>query len=360
MHRVEEKARGEWMTPLFRHKELIHFCERIFQRLGFSQEDSRIASEAIVHANLQGVDSHGISRLPVYGKRIQEGRINANPQISFQNPTESILLIDGDNGLGQVVATRAIYEGMVKAKEIGVAIIGVKKSNHLGAASYYCEKACAEGLISIAFTNSPPGIVPFGGKQAFFGTNPIAIGIPTGTDTPILIDMSTSVISRGKIILAAKENQPIPSNWAINKEGIPTTNAEEALEGALLPVGGVKGSLLAMAVEIFSGILTGAAYGPHVQSLFADDHGPANVGHFFILIDIRPFMSLLIFHTLVQQFIQELKEVSLAEGIEEILYPGERRRREYVKRLGEGIPMPESVLFELRELAIGLEVPELL
>lgn len=354
---MEEKAWGEWMVLTYRHEELILFCERVFQRLGLSLEDSKIAAEAIVHANLQGVDSHGISRLSVYAKRIQEGRINAVPTLSVENPTDSILIVDGDNGLGQVVASRALGKGIEIAKEKGVAIVAVKRSNHLGAVSYYCEKACAEGLLSISFTNSPPGIVPFGGKKAFFGTNPIAMGIPTGTDTPILMDMSTSVISRGKIMLAAKEKQPIPTHWAINKEGVPTTNPEEALEGALLPVGGVKGSLLAMAVEIFSGILTGAAYGPHVQSLFEDDHGPANVGHFFILMDIAPFMAPPLFNTLVQQFIQELKEVPLAEGVEEILYPGERRKREYERRLRDGVPVPESIFCELRELAWKLKVP---
>lgn len=345
------------MVPTYKHEELLLFCQRIFQRLGFSREDGKMAAEAIVHANLQGVDSHGISRLPVYGKRIMEGRINAKPQMAIQHPKESILLVDGDNGLGQVVALRAIKKGMAIAREKGVAIVAVKRSNHLGAASYYCEKACEEGLLSIAFTNSPPGIAPFGGKEAFFGTNPIAIGIPTGTETPILMDMSTSVISRGKIILAAKEKQSIPTHWAINKDGVPTSNPEEALAGALLPVGGVKGSLLAMAVEIFSGILTGAAYGPHVQSLFAEDQGPANVGHFFILIDIAPFMAPPLFHILVQQFIQELKEVPLAEGVQEILYPGERRKREYEKRFREGIPVPESIICELGELVRKLQVP---
>lgn len=345
------------MSQFYGYLELEHFCHLAFQRLGFSREDGRIAAEAIVQANLQGVDSHGISRLAVYCKRIKEGRINSKPNVSFHHPTDSILLVDGDNGLGQVVATRAIYEGIKKVEKTGVAIVSVKRSNHLGAASFYCEKACRAGLISLAFTNSPPGIPPHGGRKSFFGTNPIAIGIPNGTDVPILIDMSTSVISRGKIILAAKENCPIPSGWALNKDGQQTTNAVEALEGALLPVGGVKGSLLAMAVEIFTGVLTGAAYGPHVQSLFEDSHGRANVGHFFILIDIAPFMEPGLFYTLIQQFLQEMKEVPLIEGFQEILYPGERRKREFVKRTKEGILLPESVLHELQELAAELDVP---
>jgi len=353
------KKWGEAMGSTYRYEEIFLFCERLFQRLGFSREDGNIASQVIVHANLHGVDSHGINRLPVYAKRIQEGRINSTPQLAMKKTAEGILLVDGDNGLGQVVATRALEKGIPIAREKGVAVVAVKHSNHFGAASYYCEKACQEGIISIILTNSPPGIVPFGGKAAFFGTNPIAIGIPTGTDTPVLIDMSTSVISRGKILLAAKERKTIPAHWAINKEGVPTSNPEEALEGALLPVGGVKGSLLAMAVEIFSGILSGAAYGPHVQSLFEDHHGSANVGHFFILLDIKPFMAPQLFHTLVQQFIKELKAVPLAEGVEEILYPGERRKREYERRLREGIPVPESVIKELREVARKLAIPEL-
>lgn len=347
------------MSQKYGYHELKRFCQEVFQRLGFSMDDGDIAAEAIVQANLHGIDSHGMSRLSVYSKRIKEGRINANPQLTLTFPTDSIVLVNGDNGLGQVVATRAIDEGIKRAKTNGVAIVAVKRSNHLGAASYYCEKACEEGMISMAFTNSPPGIPPHGGKRPFFGTNPIAIGIPTGMETPILIDMSASVIARGKIILAAKENKPIPLGWAINKDGQPTTHAEEALEGALLPVGGVKGSLLALAVEVFSGILTGAAFGPHVQSLFAEEQGPANVGHFFLLLDIRPFMEPVLFYALLQQFVKEMKEVPLAEGFQEILYPGERKKREFVRRSRDGIPLPEPVLRELFQLATELNLTPL-
>lgn len=343
--------------PLYDSEELKSFCQKVLEQLGVENDNAYKGADALIRANLEGVDSHGISRLAIYANRMKEGRINSDPQISIEQKGESILLVDGDNGLGQIVSVSAVKEGITLAKKAGSAVVAVRNSNHFGTASYYCQMACEEGLVAMAFTNSPSGIPPWGGKKAFFGTNPIAFGFPNGTNAPVIIDMSTSVVARGKIILAAKQDQSIPKGWAIDEHGEDTEDAKEALKGAVLPVGGAKGYALALAVEILTGILSGAAFGPHVNNIYDETNEKANVGHFFVLLDVEKFMPLDMFHTVMNQFIEELKEVPTKDGVEEILYPGERREREYQSRLKEGIYLSKEVESELIHLGEELNVP---
>ncbi len=337
--------------PLYNSDDLREFCKNVLTSIGSENEDAFNAADALIRANLEGVDSHGISRLGIYAKRMRDRRINPEPNIKIEKKGEAVLLVDGDNGLGQIVSARAIQAGISLAKRSGNASIAVRNSNHFGTASYFCQMAAKEGLVAMAFTNSPPGIPPWGGTKAFFGTNPIAFGFPNGTSAPVIIDMSTSVVARGKIILAAKENQSIPKGWAINEKGKETDNPHEALKGAVLPVGGAKGYALALAVEVLTGILSGAAYGPNVHNIYSEKNEHANVGHFFILLDIEKFMPLDTFNYMMKGFIEEIKATPKKDGVEEILYPGERREREYQKRLKEGIMISEEVEQELREIS---------
>ncbi|RXT07229.1 Ldh family oxidoreductase [Ammoniphilus sp. CFH 90114] len=341
---------------LYNQLDLKIFCQRVFERLGVESEQAYTAADALVRANLEGVDSHGISRLAIYAKRMKEGRIQAAAQMTVEKKGESVLLVDGDHGLGQIVASYAVKKGMELAKQTGLAAVAVKKSNHFGTASYYCQMACEQGFGMMAFTNSPPGIPPWGGKKAFFGTNPIAFGFPTRSDTPVIIDMSTSVVARGKIILAAKQGQPIPKGWAINEHGEQTEDAEQALRGAVLPLGGAKGYALALAIEILTGVLSGAAFGPHVKNMYEEHPDKSNIGHLFILFDISKFMDLEYFTHLLEQFLEEVKSVPLAEGVDEIFYPGERRAREYKNRLLQGISLSEEVERELYALGESLDL----
>ncbi len=342
--------------PLYNPLDMKRFSQQVFEKLGACPEDAYIAADALVRANLEGVDSHGISRLAIYARRMKEGRIQAAPHISVEKKGESVLLVDGDHGLGQIVAAHSVKAGMELAKKTGLAAVAVRNSNHFGTASYFCQMACEQGLGIMAFTNSPPGIAPWGGKKAFFGTNPIAFGFPTGTDTPVIIDMSTSVVARGKIILAAKQGQSIPNGWAMNEQGVETQDAQEALRGAVLPLGGAKGYALALAIEILTGVLSGAAFGPHVKNMYDEHDEKSNIGHFFILFDIEKFMDLSHFKLLIDQFLEEVKSVPKAEGVDEILYPGERRSKEYRRRLDTGIALSEEVEKELRLLGEELEL----
>ncbi len=346
------------MSP-YNPLDLKAFSQHVFEKLGVKTEYAYTAADALVRANLEGIDSHGISRLAIYARRMKEGRINADPQIAVEKKGDSVLLVDGDNGLGQIVAACAVKEGMEWAKKTGLAAVAVRNSNHFGTASYYCQMACEKGLGIMAFTNSPSGIPPWGGKKAFFGTNPIAFGFPTGSDTPVIIDMSTSVVARGKIILAAKQGQSIPKGWAIDEDGVETQDAKEALRGAVLPLGGPKGYALALAIEILTGVLTGAAFGPHVKNMYDEHNEKSNIGHFFLLFDIEKFMDLERFKLVIEQFLEEVKAVPRAEGVSEILYPGERRAKEFRIRSSQGIILSEEVEQELVSLGneLGLTLP---
>jgi LDH2 family malate/lactate/ureidoglycolate dehydrogenase len=337
---------------------LKRFCEDLLVSVGMNQENASVAADSLVKANLEGVDSHGISRLPIYVKRFKDQRINVNPAIKLTEQTPSVLLVDGDNGLGHVVSYQAIQRGTEMAKQSGITAIAIKNSNHFGTASYFCQLACEQNLACIGFTNSPPGIAPWGGKNAFFGTNPIAFGFPTGNDQPVIIDLSTSIVARGKIILAAKQGNPIPDGWALDEDGIPTNDAEAALRGSVLPLGGAKGSALALAVEILTGILTGAAFGPYVKNIYNEaETGHANVGHFFFLLDIEKFMHLSTFFESLEHLLTEMKEVPKAPGTNEIRYPGERRKRDRELRQLAGIDLSASVEEELIKLGEEYRVP---
>ncbi|KMY54513.1 lactate dehydrogenase [Bacillus sp. FJAT-27231] len=340
----------------YAESDLKLFCESVLKSVGITEADASIVAESLVQANLEGVDSHGISRLPIYMKRLMDKRINAAPAIQLERGG-SVLTVDGDNGLGHVVSYHALTKGMEIAKQSGIAAIAIKNSNHFGAASYFCQLACEQNMICIGFTNSPSGIAPWGGKEAFFGTNPIALGFPTGNDTPVIIDLSTSVVARGKIMNAVQQKDSIPDGWAIDRFGKPTNDPQAALEGAVLPMGGPKGSALALAVELLAGVLSGAAFGPHVNNIYNEKEADkANVGHFFILMDIKKFTDLETFFQSVQNLLKELKLVAKVPGINEIRYPGERRKKEEQMRKKTGIQLTASLEKELAEIGEQLHV----
>lgn len=330
----------------YRPEELKTFCRGVFARLGMGDEDAEVVADSLVRANLEGNDSHGVSRMGIYTARMREGRISSKPDVEVER-SGSVLRVDGGNGLGQVASYHALKSAFPVAREAGIAGVAVRNSNHFGTVAYYCQMACREGLSLIATTNSPPGIAPWGGKKAYFGTNPIAFGFPTRREPPVIVDMSSSVVARGNIINAAREGEPIPEGWAMDEEGVATTDAEAALRGAVLPLGGAKGYALALAVEVMSGVLSGAAFGPQVNNLYRDGDPAANVGHSFIVLDVSKWMDLEDFYGRMEKFLGEIKATPRAPGVEEILYPGERRYAAYLQRTKEGIVLPAAVQKEL-------------
>jgi LDH2 family malate/lactate/ureidoglycolate dehydrogenase len=350
---------GESTSGRWRPDDLDAFCRQVFMKLGMPEQDAAIAAESLVRADLEGNEGHGISRLPIYAKRMKEGRISPNPAIGYET-AGAVLKVDGGNGLGQVVSRRALEKAVPLARSYGLAGVFIRRSNHFGTAAYYCQYAASCGMALVAMTNSPPGIPPWGGRKAFFGTNPIAFGFPVRSGPPVIVDMSSSVVARGKIILANKLGQPIPPGWAIDEEGRETTDPAAALKGAVLPVGGAKGYALALAVEIMCGLFGGAAYGPHVNNLYKDGDGEADVGHSFLLLDPSKWLDMDAYYARMETFLREVKAVPRAAGVEEIFYPGERRHAKHEARSRDGLDLPREVEQELRRLgeALGVSFPK--
>lgn len=345
------------MDQCFSFQKIDHFCQSLLTASRVPEDEAKIVSSVLVQTSLDGIDTHGISRLPVYLKCLSNGRINPKPAIQKKGST-AVVNVDGDNGLGQLVAYRAMEIAIDLAKIYGIGFVTVKNSNHFGAASVYCKMATRKQMIGQVYTNTPSAIPPWGGIAPYLGTNPIAYGFPNG-DQPVVIDMSSSTVARGNIILAANEGRTIPEGWAIDKYGKPTTNAKTALEGSILPIGGAKGYALALAVEVMSGIISGAAYGKHVGWMYDDDVEPVNIGHSFFAMDISQLMPVDDFIQRMRDMIREIKETPKAEGMKEIRIPGERRKLIAEKRKKEGIPINDGLLKELNVVANKLGVPRL-
>ena len=337
-------------TKRYAPQELFEFGSRVLERLDVPPSHAREVSACLTKAELRGVDSHGMVRLPVYAGRVRAGVVKARPDIHVRNTGTASALVDGDNGLGPVVGAHAMDAAIRLARERGTGFVGVRHSNHFGPAAYYVERAVDQGCIGLAISNAPPNMAPFGGKTRFLGTNPVAIGVPAGEEPPLIFDASTSVVARGKIIVAAHANQRIPEGWAVDPDGFPTTDAGEALAGAVLPFGGPKGSAIAFIIDIFCGVLTGAAFASHLNTL--ENLGAVqNVGHVFAAIRTDLFLPELEFRSRMDEILAMLKNAPPAAGCERVLVPGEMELAHERRHLEQGIPLPRPIEAQLVDLA---------
>jgi LDH2 family malate/lactate/ureidoglycolate dehydrogenase len=328
-------------------QKLQQFCSDVFIKAGVSQENAEVVADSLIQADLRGVDSHGVVRTAIYIERIEKNMINPFAEPEIESEDFATVLVNGNNNLGAVVGLKAVEIALEKAKERGAAIVGVKGSNHFGTGAFYALKAIEKNMILLVMSNASQTMPPTGGKRPFIGTNPLAIGVPAGKEAPFLLDMATSVVARGKIIVAAQKGMDIPVGWAIDKDGNSTTNASDALEGAVLPVGGPKGYAISMFIDILAGVLTGAGFGKYVNNMYENWEEPQNVGHVFIAIDINRFIPIEMFKERMDRYISEIKAEPKAEGVEEILIPGEIEFRRAIERKKNGIDLPEKTAKEL-------------
>ena len=237
------------------------FAGTIFERLGFSSAHAAVVSDCLVEANLRGLDSHGVARIPIYAKRLRLGLVDARPTLACIRVAPSAAHLDGSDGMGMVVGTRAMTEAIALAREAGIGMVGVRRSTHYGMAAYYVLQAVAADCIGFAFTNSSPGMAPFGGTKPILGVNPLAVGVPAGRRPAYVLDMAMSVIARGKMRLAAAHGEAIPDGLGVDAQGRPTTDGMAVFGGgAVHPFGGPKGSALAIWMEIMGDVFTGAAF----------------------------------------------------------------------------------------------------
>lgn len=328
------------------------------KKLGIEDIHAKTVAEILISADLRGIESHGIARLSIYSRRIKAGLINPHPKINIISESANMALIDADNGLGHVAAKFAMQKCMEKAEQSDIAIVGIKNTNHFGIGAYYAMMATEKDLIGFVATNTSPLMAPFGGCEALLGTNPFAVAIPAGNEPPIVLDMATSLVPRGKIEIYQRKGLKLPLDWAIDEEGNPTDNPEKALKGTLLPVGGPKGYGMAVAIDILSGIMMGASYSSGVGSLFGNFSKPQNIGSIMMAINIKNFMPVNEFKTKVDGYIKTIKGSKKAKGVNEIFLPGEIEYKRTSERRENGIPVNDVVIKELDELlkSIGLSL----
>ncbi|MCW5852413.1 MAG: Ldh family oxidoreductase [Anaerolineae bacterium] len=337
---------------------LEEFATRLLTRLDLPEEDAGITARALVQSDLEGVETHGLGRLPNYVARLRHGLVNPRPQMRLVRQAGATALLDADNGMGQVAAYRAMQEAIRLAETLGTGWVAVVHSNHFGAASFYVQQAVAAGMIGFALSNTPPGMAPHGGRQAALGTNPIGIGVPMGQRQPLIVDLATSAAARGHVIKAAREGKAIPPDWAMDAEGAPTTDPHAALKGALLPLGGGKGYALALAVEALCGVLTGAHMATQMPSFFDNWDTPSNVGHMLGAFNIRAFMDEPAeFAQRAEWLADEVRATPAAQGHAGVRLPGERRAHLAAERRAHGLPLSPATVQHLNALASELGVP---
>jgi LDH2 family malate/lactate/ureidoglycolate dehydrogenase len=336
---------------------LTGFCMAVLERLGVPSDEARIIAVNLVDTDLRGIDSHGVVRFPVYVRRIEDGGTNPRPIIRVERETRTTAIVDGGNGLGQLVGVRAMEIAIGKAKEGDCVFVSVNNSNHYGAAGYYASMAARENMIGFSFTvGAINHMAPWGGTEALLGNNPFAFALPTRQGFSVVLDMACSVAARGKIIIAAQEGRPIPEGWANDSDGLPTTDPIKALQGLVMPVGGPKGYALALTVGMMSTMLSGAFFGTEVGDLYKKTGAAQNSGHLFGVLPIESFTGLGGYLDRVDKAIDEMRNARRGTGVERIYLPGELEHLKAIERRRQGIPLGPELTNELRELGMRFGV----
>ena len=321
---------------------------KIFKKFGLDDNHASISANALINAELVGAYGHGLSRLRMYCDRIKKKLINPKPKIKIKRISQSISHIDADDCIGFVAADVAIKQAIRNAKKTGIGLVAVKRSGHYGLSGYYAEQAVKKNLVTMIYTNAPPAVAPHGALKSLFGTNPICFGTPTGTEIPFILDTSISMINRGKIRVAARNNKKIPEGVALDKFGKPTTNANKALHGVQLPIAGFRGSGLAWMVDILSGVLTGGNHAGKVKDPFDDFTGPQNIGHLFITFKTNLFVKN--YNTRIKDNIKRIKRLPKIKGVKEIMYPGQNKYKRFKINLKKDIEISSIIKKDLEIL----------
>lgn len=339
-------------------KDLKRFCNKILVAAGLSANHSRIVTDNLVEADLRGVGSHGVMRLPIYLRRLASGAVNPRPDIRTVRETRQTAVVDGDNGLGHLVGVKAMELAIEKGSSGEPAFVAVRGSNHFGTAAYYAQMAVEKHMIGFSFTiGSINHMTPWGGAEALLGNNPFAVALPAGDERPVVLDMACSVAARGKIMLAVQEGKPIPEGWATDAEGRPTTDASRAMEGFVLPVGGPKGYALTLTVALLSTMLSGAAFGTEVTHLYEDLENPQNNGHLFGVLPVATFIEPDVYRQRMDRAVREMREARKAPGVKRIYMPGEREYLTLEARRKKGIPLNAVTVSELKAAGERFGVP---
>lgn len=347
---INENLAGANDRPRVSPDRLRELIRRIYESEGVSQQDATLIADSLVQAELWGHPSHGVLRVAWYYARLRSGAMKAVTAPETAVDAGAVAVLDGKDGVGQVIASHAVEQAVARARKHGVAAVSIRNSNHFGTCMYFTAKAARQGCIAVLTTNAGPNMPPWGGLKKMMGTNPWSIAAPAGRFAPMMMDVATSGVARGKIYLAQQRREKIPETWALDVQGYPTTDAQAALEGFILPMAGHKGYAMGVAFDVLSGVLSGSG--------FLDDvHGPydpvsrSRAGHLLIALNIDAFQPRAQFEAAMESYIERLKSVPVAPGHEGVFYPGELEAAHDLKKRVQGLTLPSDTLAGLADVA---------
>lgn len=331
-------------------EELVRFGIDVLRAHEVPDEDARLLADSLVKAELWGHSSHGMLRLPWYVERLRSGAMTAKTAPTYVVDNGAVVVIDGHDGVGQVLTRKAVHLGMERAKQFGVSAVGVRNSNHFGTAAYFTREAAEAGFVTFLSTNASPAMAPWGGRKKAIGTNPWSLAAPAGKYGVAVMDIANTAVARGKIYLAAERGEEIPATWAADERGIPTTKASEAIHGLILPMAGHKGYVISFMMDVLAGVLTGSSFGSNIAGPYQADRR-SGCGHMLLTVDVNAMMTRQDFDERMEALIFEIKSVPTAEGIQEIFFPGELEDRSTQKNLERGISVADQTWQSLVKLA---------
>ncbi len=336
---------------------LTKYLEEMYAKAGLSRADAAICADCTIRTNLWGVDSHGVLRTPAYIKRVLTGAVNAEPVMKYIKGEEGPLaLMDADAGMGYVVGERAMQAAIGKAEQFGIGLVVVRNSNHFGAASLYARMASAVGLLGIVTTNVIPNIGMPGNRKSVTGNNPLALAAPIGEPYPFSLDISMSAVSGGKLLLAQKKGEKIPETWAIDSDGNPTDDPFKGFAGILLPTGMHKGLGMSLFIDVLTGVLSGGPFLQDIKSMYRHKEEPSLTSHLFCALDPGFFMPRDEFVVKMESWVKMIKDTPMTDPDTAQIIPGELEYRSELERRSGGIPLPQELIVEMRELASQLGV----
>ena len=344
-------------AAIVNHLELRRMAQGILMGIGVPRPKAELIAESLVATSLRGVDSHGIHLLPHYVKQFRMGHIDPSVDGKVISESCACMAYDGEHGIGQHISAICADHAVKLAREHGLGLVIVRNSNHFGAAAFWGHRISAHGMIGVVMSNASPSVPPWQGREGRVGTNPICVSVPSPSNDGWLLDMATTTVAMNKIVQAASNSRPsIPAGWAMDSEGVPTTDTATARHGLLMPLGGYKGSGLGMMVEILCGVLGGGVLSTAVGGLHIFDR-MMNTSQMFLAIDVSRFLPLENFQSRMEQLVAVVKSAAPAVGFSEVLVAGDPERRTEAHRLQEGIPVDANTWSALERLAGELDIP---
>lgn len=329
---------------------LVDGAAAVLAALGVPAGDARLVADSLVTADLWGHHSHGLLRLPWYVERLRSGVMTPVTRPDVVRDLGAVAVLDGRDGVGQVVTAHAVRDAVRRAGDHGVGVVAVRNSNHFGTAAYFTRMVAEAGCVGIITTNGSPAMPPWGGRRKAVGANPWSVATPGGSHGPVVLDIANTTVARGKVYAALERGDDIPAGWALDADGAPTTDPAAAIDGVILPMAGHKGYAIAFLMDVLSGVLTGSSYGTDVAGPYVPDRR-SGCGHLVLALRVDAVIDPAEFGRRIDDLVDGTKAVPLAHGADEIYYPGEIEDRTAAERRRSGLVLPERTIAGLLALA---------